>query len=53
MSEIEDFFDVEEILDKKYNARERKNYYLVKWEGYPPEQNTWEPEENLETVPDL
>lgn len=53
MSEIEDFFDVEEILDKKYNAREGKNYYLVKWEGYPPEQNTWEPEENLETIPDL
>lgn len=24
-----------------------KNYYLVKWEGYPSSENTWEPEETL------
>lgn len=53
MSETEDFFDVEEIVDKKYNAREDKNYYLIKWEGFSTEQNTWEPEENLTTIPDV
>src|SRR5271170_2332235 len=38
-------YDVEEILDtrRRWNRRE----YLVKWKGYPSEDNTWEPEKNL------
>lgn len=36
---------VEAIL-KKSNIM-GKNYYFVKWEGWPPTFNTWEPEENL------
>ncbi|KXN82433.1 Histone-lysine N-methyltransferase SUV39H1 [Leucoagaricus sp. SymC.cos] len=28
-------------------------YYLVKWEGYPTSENTWEPPENLEKATDI
>lgn len=42
---------VEKILDKKKEGFKVK--YLVKWEGYPIEQSTWEPEENLEYVQGL
>jgi hypothetical protein len=34
-------YEVEEILDHRGPAHNR--HYLVKWVGYPPEDNTWEP----------
>jgi len=46
-NEIE--YEVEEILDKK--VRKGKNFYLLKWKGYPDSANSWEPEENLSTCP--
>jgi 3-dehydroquinate dehydratase len=50
----EDLFIVEEILDKKYDEEEGIFTYLVKWEGFPPSENTWEPEHILlEDVPDM
>ncbi len=39
-------YEVEEVLDSRLYRRKLK--YLVKWEGYPHEDNTWEPEENLQ-----
>ena len=36
---------VEEIQDKK--IVNDKTLYFVKWEGYPQNSNTWEPEENI------
>ena len=36
---------VEKII--KMKKSQGKNYYLVKWAGYPPSDNSWEPEENL------
>jgi len=36
-----DEFEVERILEKQGRQ------YLVKWKGYPEEDNTWEPKKNL------
>jgi hypothetical protein len=47
--EDQEEYDVEEILDSRQNGR--KFEYLVKWEGYPPEDNTWEPMAHLKTAP--
>jgi len=38
-------FEVEEILDSRFYRNQLQ--YLVKWKGYPSEDNTWEPERNL------
>ncbi|EAN30750.1 Chromo (CHRromatin Organization MOdifier) domain protein [Theileria parva strain Muguga] len=54
MSETEnddDEFEVEDVLDFKYVKGKPK--YLIKWKGYPPEDNTWEPEENMTHLPDF
>ncbi|XP_039292838.1 chromobox protein homolog 3-like [Nilaparvata lugens] len=36
---------VERIISKKYE--DEKVWFLLKWEGFPEEEATWEPEENL------
>ena len=38
-------YEVEQILDHKKVRNVLK--YLVKWEGYPQSENTWEPRKNL------
>lgn len=42
-------FIVETILDKKSvkSGRSRVTKYLIKWQGYPDSDNTWEPAQNL------
>ncbi|GBP22389.1 Chromo domain protein LHP1 [Eumeta japonica] len=44
---------VEKILAKRFNPRRKQYEYLLKWQGYPHEQNTWEPVENMETCKHL
>ena len=39
--EEDDEFEVEKIL------KQDGQQYLVKWKGYPPSENTWEPKEHL------
>jgi Chromo (CHRromatin Organisation MOdifier) domain len=38
-------YEVEMILDS--HLHRAKLQYLVKWKGYGPEENSWEPESNL------
>jgi len=45
-------WEVKNILDSKRIGHWRKLQYLVEWEGYGPEQNSWEPMENLKNAPD-
>lgn len=41
----EKLYEVEHIL--KMKIKDDKRYFRVKWVGYSSLQNTWEPEENL------
>jgi len=41
-------FIVEKICDKRYVKG--KTQYMIKWKGYPPSENTWEPEDNLDCL---
>ncbi|XP_067014514.2 uncharacterized protein [Anabrus simplex] len=49
----EDEYVVEKILAKRYNPRKKHFEYLLKWEGYPHDQNTWEPVQNMATCVEL
>ena len=46
-----DIYLVERVVGKKVVGR--RNMYLVKWEGYTSDQNTWEPQANLANVKHL
>jgi hypothetical protein len=48
----EEEYTVEAILDHQITSSSVIKY-LIKWEGYESEMNTWEPEENLSNCPEL
>lgn len=40
-------FVIEKIVARRFNQKKKQFEYLLKWEGYPSEQNTWEPADNM------
>ena len=52
VQEDQEGYIVEQILKKKRTADGKYKYY-IKWQGFPPEDSTWEPEENLVNVRDM
>ncbi|KAL4459513.1 hypothetical protein ABPG74_018126 [Tetrahymena malaccensis] len=51
--EEEDQYEVEKILDSRYNPKTKQKEYLVKWENWPIEDSTWEPYEHLLNVKEI
>jgi hypothetical protein len=43
----EDVFIVDEILEKRVKGKTNQVEYLIKWEGFGNEYNTWEPKKNV------
>ena len=40
-------YEVKQIVSHRIFGRNKQLQYLVKWQGYPSSDNTWEPAENL------
>lgn len=40
-------YEVERIVDKRFNPYTKGYEYKIKWKGYSSEEDTWEPRENL------
>ena len=38
---------LKKIITKKYNSHRNQYEYLVKWQGYTDEDNTWELPDNI------
>jgi len=35
-------YAIERLVDKRYNVAKRRIEYRARWEGYGPEDDTWE-----------
>ena len=42
-----EYYEIEKLLDQRTNPITGVVEYLVKWEGYSNDENTWEPEPRL------
>jgi hypothetical protein len=40
-------WEVDEIIAHRYNKRRKREEWLDTWKNFGPEQNTWEPVDNL------
>ncbi|KAI1288140.1 Chromobox -like protein 5 [Halotydeus destructor] len=50
MADEDEAYEVEKVLDKRLTPKGSRFVveYFVKWRGFPDEDNTWEPFENLD-----
>ena len=46
--EHEDGYEIEKILISKTDTKKGTIHYFIKWKGWGPENNTWEPVENID-----
>lgn len=48
-------YEVEDIVldETRGFGKKRSRWYLIKWKGYPPEENTWEPADYIQSLPGL
>ena len=46
--EHEDRYEIEKMLKSKTNNKKGTIHYFIKWKGWGPENNTWEPVENID-----
>lgn len=44
-------YDVERIVGHRYDKKKNRTLYLVRWEGYGPQFDTWEPAINVKNAP--
>ena len=45
--EYNQYYEVEKILDRRRVGHSKKFEYFVKWKGYPEEENSWIPKQNI------
>src|SRR5258708_27647523 len=45
--EGEEEWEIEAILNEKYDKRKKKQMYQIHWKGYLSVHDTWEPEDNV------
>lgn len=46
-------FEVEEILDSRFDKEANKEFFLVKWLNYPIQEATWEPAKNFKHLKEI
>jgi hypothetical protein len=46
-------YEVEDILDARFNKKKRRKEFLVRWLGYGPEHDSWQTATDLRNAPEI